>query len=202
MVISHKFKFIFIKTAKTAGTSIEVFLSRHCGPDDILTPIVPPLKPHRARNYADQGFSNHMTAREVRTVVSSEIWDNYFKFCVERNPWDKTLSHYHMMKYRAGGTLTLEEYFSRGRFSQNIEKYTDSAGNVMLDKVAKYENLDRELSDIFRCLGIPFSGTLLEKAKSEYRKDRRHYRTVFTAEQSQMIAELFEAEIAMHGYHF
>jgi hypothetical protein len=29
----------FIKTRKTAGTSLEMFLSGHCGPDDIVTPI-------------------------------------------------------------------------------------------------------------------------------------------------------------------
>ena len=39
MIISHKHRFIFIKTRKTAGTSIEIFLSQFCDKDDILTPI-------------------------------------------------------------------------------------------------------------------------------------------------------------------
>src|SRR5207248_8898002 len=41
------------------------------------------------------------------------IWNSYFKFCVDRNPWDKVLSHYHMHAYRLGGALSLDQYFAR-----------------------------------------------------------------------------------------
>ena len=39
MIVSHEHKFIFLKTKKTAGTSIELALSQLCGPDDIITPL-------------------------------------------------------------------------------------------------------------------------------------------------------------------
>ncbi len=39
MIISHEYKYIFLKTAKTAGTSIEISLSRFCAQEDIITPI-------------------------------------------------------------------------------------------------------------------------------------------------------------------
>jgi len=39
LIISHKFKFVFVKTRKTAGTSIEMALRPHLGPDDVATPI-------------------------------------------------------------------------------------------------------------------------------------------------------------------
>lgn len=39
MIVSHRHKFIFIKTRKTAGTSIEASLSRYCGPQDVVTPV-------------------------------------------------------------------------------------------------------------------------------------------------------------------
>ncbi|CAN5262003.1 hypothetical protein BH10PSE6_BH10PSE6_43530 [soil metagenome] len=39
MIASRKHGFVFIKTMKTAGTSIELTLGPHCGPDDIVTPI-------------------------------------------------------------------------------------------------------------------------------------------------------------------
>ena len=39
MIVSHQHRFVFIKTRKTAGTSIEIALAEHCGPADIITPI-------------------------------------------------------------------------------------------------------------------------------------------------------------------
>lgn len=41
MIISHEHRFIFLRTAKTASTSIETALSRICGDRDILTPDSP-----------------------------------------------------------------------------------------------------------------------------------------------------------------
>lgn len=37
MIISHRHRFIFLKTRKTAGTSVELFLRQFCGPDDVIT---------------------------------------------------------------------------------------------------------------------------------------------------------------------
>jgi hypothetical protein len=229
MILSHKYKFIFIKTAKTAGTSIEVFLSKRCGPQDVVTPIVPPIQGHQARNYegfinpvpeilgrpgkflstlrysitSRNKFYNHMPAREVKNRVPSGIWNGYFKFCVERNPWDKVLSHYHMHTAREGGSLSLDEYLARGRFPINYFRYTDRSGKtVIVDRVVRYENLLPELGEVFAHLNIPFDGTLDVAAKSEYRADRRPYQEVFNDEQRRTVEKAFAKEIELYGYRF
>jgi hypothetical protein len=229
MILSHKYKFIFIKTAKTAGTSIEVFLSKHCGPQDIVTPIAPPVAGHQPRNYegfinplpeilerpgkvfsalrhtmtSRTKFYNHMPAREVKNRVRADIWNGYFKFCVERNPWDKVLSHYHMHAARAGGALSLDKYLARGRFPINYFRYTDRSGKkLIVDRIVRYENLLAELGEVFADLNIPFNGTLCVAAKSEYRADRRPYQEVFNDEQRRIVEKVFAKEIELHGYRF
>src|SRR5467141_499109 len=227
MILSHKYKFIFIKTAKTAGTSIEVFLSKHCGPKDIVTPIAPLVEGHQPRNYegfinpipeilerpgklfsplrraitSREKFYNHMPAYEVRNRVAADDWNSYFKFCVERNPWDKVLSHYHMHVAREGGSLSLDDYLVRGKFPINYFRYTDRSGTkIIVDRILRYENLTAELSEVFGQLNIPFDGTLGIAAKSEYRTDRRPYQEIFNEEQRRVVEKAFAKEIQFHGY--
>lgn len=119
MIISHEHKFIFIKTNKTAGTSVEIALSKFLGPNDIVTKISPIDEETRnalgypgARNYLAKRasaqkwmdtvlgrpekvvFFNHMSATHIRELIPKDIWNGYFKFCVERNPWDRAVSSY------------------------------------------------------------------------------------------------------------
>ncbi len=213
---------------KTAGTSIEVFLSQHCGEDDVVTPLWPHVEPHRARNHKgiwnpfpeiieNKGrgiryavshilrrnkFYNHIPANVVRQRIPRKIWRSYFKFCVERNPWDKTLSHYHMVNYRAGGNISFDEYIEKGEFCINNRLYCDDTGGLLVDKVIKYESLIDELGHVFQELGIPFNGSLGVRVKSEYRKDRRPYQEVFSIDQRAVIEKAFMKEIEMHGYVF
>jgi hypothetical protein len=229
MILSHKYKFIFIKTAKTAGTSIEVFLSKHCGATDVLTPIEPSVEGHQPRNYrgfinpipeilerpgkifsalrrsiaSREKFYRHMPAFEVQKRVPFDIWKSYFKFCVDRNPWDKVLSHYHMHNAREGGSLSLDEYLARGRFPINYFRYTDDSGRkVIVDRILRYETLGAELSEVFSQLNISFDGTLGVNAKSEYRVDRTPYQQVFNDEQRRIVEKAFAREIELHGYRF
>src|SRR4051794_2759880 len=51
MIVSHEHRFIFIKTHKTAGTSVEVALSRVAGEDAIVPPTTPAEPGHRPRNH-------------------------------------------------------------------------------------------------------------------------------------------------------
>ncbi len=226
MIISHKYKFIFVKTRKTAGTSIEAFLSPHCGPDDVLTPLRPPEAGHQARHYQrffnplpellDGGgrgivqtvkdlvrrraFRPHMWAREIKPRVSADVWDTYFKFCVDRNPWDKALSYYHHLIAQGRQFSSMDDYIQGADDCLNLPFYSAGDGTVIVDRVIRYERLNEELSEVFSELGVPFDGSLGVRAKGGYRSDRRPYWEVLSAEQVDAIAQRYSAEIALLGY--
>lgn len=234
MIISHRYKFIFVKTKKTAGTSIEVMLSGVCGDDDVLTPVEPPVDGHRARNHSgcfnpipeliersggrydatirdlkmSRRYYNHIPAYLVRARTRAKTWKDYFKFCVERNPWDKTVSHYQMLRNDPsvawmGAPQTLEQYFKNGVLCHNLQYYTDyKRDNIIVDRVLKYENLDRELGEVCSMLGIPYGGSIGVRAKGEHRKVSTSYREMFTGEQRRIVEQRFAREIEIHGYEY
>lgn len=229
MIVSHRKKFIFVKTAKTAGSSLEVFLSRHCGPEDIVTPLSPAEEGHHPRNHdglfnplpeimasrfrswpeTKRGlalrspFYSHLPARIARCRLGDEVWNSYYKFTVERNPWDKTLSHHAMMSALKPGGMTLPEYFNKGKFCHNAPIYTDwDDRTVMVDRFIRYDRLNEDLREVCELLEIPFAGFLTEKSKASYRSDRRHYREVFTPEQADRVRNAFRQEIELHGFEF
>lgn len=203
MIISHKYKFIFVKNKKTAGTSLEVFLSSHCSESDIVTPFNLAESSHIPRNF--DSYYDHISAHEIRAKNLSSCWDSYFKFCVERNPWDKVISHFHFRKGKhRRPNLSLDEYLLENDFPINYERYTEPGhpSQIIVDQVLRYEHLNEDLALVFSRLGVPFSGSLDVKAKSEYRMDRRPYRDVYTPEQASLVGNIFHQELVLHGYTF
>jgi hypothetical protein len=79
VILSERFKFIFIKGKRVGGTSVETALSIVCGPDDIVTPIAPIDELQRmrlggaARNYAAHRDSEHAYTDLIRRTPLHEL---------------------------------------------------------------------------------------------------------------------------------
>lgn len=230
MIISHKYKFIFLKTNKTAGTSIEIALSKFCGPNDVITPISPEdekirkefgcrgpqnyLSPLWDYTYKDltrffqkgrrvHRFYNHISASEVLAHVGPKLWDNYFKFCFERNPWDRIVSLYYW-RYKSEPRPTFSDFVASDDPLINKQKGFDLYtidGHIAVNKICRFENMAEELETIRSQLGIPESLDL-PHAKSRFRKNRQSYHDYFGEEEKGKIAELFSDEIILLGYEF
>tara|TARA_Y100000034_G_scaffold58385_1_gene71175 strand:- start:58 stop:960 length:903 start_codon:yes stop_codon:yes gene_type:complete len=114
MIISHKHKFIFLKTIKTAGTSIQVALREHCGKEDIITgkDIEKNInKIPKVTGTTSFLHHEHVYLHFVKKWLGPEIWNNYFKFAFIRNPFDLAISKYYWdYKKRPGKFINLKEH--------------------------------------------------------------------------------------------
>jgi len=229
MILSHRQKFIFFKTNKTAGTSLEIALSGFCGPRDIITPVAAPDEALRRQlgypgpqNYylplkfytrsdwmrlLRRGrlfkFYNHIAACKVKPRVDPRIWDHYFKFCFTRNPWDRFVSFYYW-RTRKDSPISRADFLDSPTMKLLIKRSYDlytQDGQLLVDKVYRFENLDQALRDIRKRCGLP-AELKLPRTKASYRKARQPYQELLSAAERDKIARLFASEIKRFGYRF
>lgn len=230
MIISHAHKFIFLKTKKTAGTSIELALSQLCGPDDIIAPLTEIDEKLRAgkrgaqnwrthdwwrsprplwkrhwfkRSPQDYGFYNHMPAEEARTLLNDDkVWKSYFKFAFDRNPWDRQVSLYHHRYRREAAPPPFETFMQTGRSARlnNYDIYS-IGGEVAVDFVGRFENLKNDLRRALGELGLSLE-TELPRAKATFRRSKAPYRDYYDDRTRAMVADWYAREIALLGYEF
>ena len=226
MIVSHRHQFIFIKTRKTAGTSLEIALSEHCGPDDIITPIDSADETQRqelgfrgpqnltmpARGLSLNSsmsamkqrrlpqFHNHVSASVVRRALGRRVWNSYFKFTIERNPFDKAVSRYWWGTRNNDPRPSIEDYLTRvpRRMLSDWELYTID-DRIAVDYVVRYERLDEGLSVLADRLGLQLT-LPPSRAKGGYRADRRPVEEVLTPLSAARIEQTCWRELAAFAY--
>ena len=228
MIVSHEHRFIFVKTHKTAGTSIEIALSKFLGPADVVSPVSPrdegtrrelgypgprnTLVPFRKYTRADWTralrhlrplrFFNHMPARRIRHYVGEEVWNDYFVFSFERNPFDKAISRYFWRTRRFTDRPSLADYF-RGEQEALLTDWPlyTIGGKVAVDFMGRFERLTDDLEVIRRRIGLP-EPLVLPRAKGGQRQDRRHYSEFLTPSERALIERVCARELEAFGYTY
>ena len=214
MIISHEHRFIFMKTLKTAGTSVEIALSRACGRDDVITPLPDDDEVLRAERggRGPQHYESpplparvheHIRASKVRPIVGREVWDGYFKLAIERNPWDAVVSLYWWMR-RNGKVDTFERFLTMPNLEtlarRNYQAY-HLGGAVAVDRVLRFETLAADLAEVWVDLDLPGSPDL-PHAKAGARPSGVGYRDLYDAGSAERVRSLFAPVIAECGYEF
>jgi len=250
-IISHKHRFIFLKTRKTASGSIEIALARVCGPEDWLCPTGdgkeleiteqnnqkalsristkdladfaatvwkntlksgrPDLKYslHKMRRMIK---SSHFNAANMQKVCGPDIWNSYYKFCFERNPFDRLVSFYHWRIKKFSRPPSFRDFAiaaigknrkqtSRLKASNFSNRpFYEIDGNIVVDRVCCFENLKQELNDFFAMKNIPWNGELLH-TKGGFRP-KRDYREYYDPELRKLCEKAFEFEMEHFKYWF
>jgi hypothetical protein len=182
VILSREYNFLFIKTAKTAGTSIEVELARIVEPQAVVTPVYPREEGHFPRNYSvceygccGENFTPHISAAKVKGIVGRRAFRSMFKFCVEREPVDKCVSAWSMWRNSPNhvsglGKLSWPEYVETGKFPMCAGRWRTPSQGVIVDKILRFENLETELKTVAGHIGLDNWCGLKARAKAGFRE--------------------------------
>lgn len=228
MLISHRFKFIYTKTAKTAGTSVESYFERFCMPEGEWTPAhnreeyesETGIIGYRGKDPKGKKWYNHMPASRIKELVGEEVWNSYFKFCIVRNPWEKVISAFEhfgrnhpapgglrswILRLR-GGAMTAEQvrfydWLRSGGAPIDRDKYL-IGGRVVMDDFIRFETLQQDAKRICGRLGLPWEESQLPRYKAGLRRPETTIETIFTPASKALVARMYDFEIKHFGYTF
>ena len=203
MFISHYYKFIFIKTRKTAGSSIEKFFYDSLKETDIIFGGMPP------ENFApvncDAENPEHIGHKIIKSLYPFE-WDNYYKITIERNPWDKMVSLYHWQKsvkpyYNIGNFEDYIKYRRKLWYKNDWELYTEK-DTPCVDRIMQYESLNEDMALLCNHLGINYNNDLISlKLKGNYRTNK-NYRNYYSTETKSIVQQSYSNTIDFFNYKF
>ena len=183
VLVSHSHKFIFLKTRKTAGTSVEMMLEPACAPKDHTVQHKTPglvseygIVGARMSTPAHGVWKNHILADHVRDQLGAEQFDSYKKITTIRNPFDRMMSMFmwrHAKNNVQSRTLAeIREAF--GRYVQKAGWQTDRyvthvKSQFIIDCSVRFEHLVADLAKLMNTLGMPFNANEIPHAKSGHR---------------------------------
>jgi len=211
LLISKSKKFLFVHIQKTAGRSFEA----------VLTENIPDLE-----NF----MGTHDHALWAKEKLSGE-WNNYYKVGFVRNPWDRLVSWYTMIREK-GAMTWKKRIFGRRRyndltqyvlsnsnsFEEFIYKCTDTIDDIDGRKSILYNQIDY-LSDENGKLIVDFVGRFenieedskkvfenlgFENASLPHKNSSKHrnYRTYYNEETREEVRRRYSRDIDFFGYDF
>ena len=215
MIISHKKKFVFIHIYKTGGTTVSEHLKQYSRLREKVTTFWPTSKFFSAIAIAFKLYDNggkwingvhkHATAMELREYLGNELYENYFSFCIVRNPYDFLVSLYSFIKnqkkhpdHQLCNQLTFKEYILKEikRKTQRQSDFViDEKGECIVDYIGKTETLQESMNFIFGKLNI----SRTEIGQKNRSKRKRDYRQYYDDELKEAVYEYFKKATSFNG---
>jgi hypothetical protein len=194
MIISHQHKFIFVKTRKTAGSSIEKYLINYLGAKDICTGS----EADRTPRLNTQEINGHRGWQWIEKHYPTE-WNSYYKFAVERNPWDKMVSAFFYYKKRKPKKVDKGfEAFIKGAKDQNDWGMYAQGRELKVDTLIDYTKLHESFLEI----PIPYNNELLRTFVKSDTSREKDYTKMYNEETKNIVANRFRNVIEHFSYTF
>jgi hypothetical protein len=154
---------------------------------------------------------NHMPAAVIRDRVGQAIWNDYFKFCGIRNPFDKLVSYWWFVMAPEERRLHQQQDFEeiRSIFSKWAVAYSPTVadrhtymidGSVCVDFFIRYEKLLEGIKEVCRRVSYPYRPERIGRYKSGYRTDERHFGDYYERPAIEAVENVFGWELEYFGY--
>lgn len=217
MLVSHRKQFIYLKTVKTAGTSVESYFEPYCMLDGEWQ------QTHTREEYSSSAgiigyrglhskgktYFNHISAAGLKALLPEAIWQQYFKFAVIRDPFDKQVSAFYFFSKMKGIELSHDSkelvkqfraWLSQTKGIYDGDKYLIES-KFILDGYIKYETLQQDLIKVGDLLDIPYEEARLPRFKSEFRPvARQHFAEFYDQPTVDIVRQRYEFELEKFGY--
>lgn len=216
MLLSLRYKFLFVHIAKTGGTSIRSALNRYRRRDPYYLPqMICSRISHLTGHRLGCKFPRHAKIIAAREMLPHELFESLFKFAFVRNPWDlQVSSYYHIRRERPHLLAGHEDFENFLRYKLDPDRpyqfhidtsielqsdyLVDLRGKVLVDFIGRYENFEADFHEACRRMSIT-PPLLAHRRKATNRSDYRSYYSDATAE---LIAERFKKDIDLLDYTF
>ena len=183
MIVSHAKKFIFFAVPKTGTHAVRELLSSHKGPDDWEQQILfgKQFLPIPEIAKIQHG---HISVQQIVPYLDTSIWQDYFKFAIVRNPFDRFISICFFLNRKnplfletplqwMKSAIKVQRFRERVLVKPQYQQLIDAQGNIAMDYVGRYEVLQDSIDEI--CQRLQVETTQLQKRNTSEHKQYREY---------------------------
>lgn len=206
MIISHEYKYIYIKTLKTAGTTthrlLEDYLINH--DKDII------CRGSRNNNPNINNCYSHSTVNETRQIIGDEIFFKYLIIFNLRNPFERLISQYYWKKEKQK-RFNFDNFndWIRSNDSLKLQNYKILQNILDLKRredlfVIYFEDLKSNFMQLFELFGKEMPNNI-PHLLGGIRGDNRNWNNIISDSDIEYIKNKFKREFDLHerlGYEF
>jgi hypothetical protein len=209
MLISHTYRLIYLKTVKTAGTSVEVLLQEKMFPGIPATHEFPGF-------IGDNGiigsrlitstfpYYNHISADRLKLLVGDELFTRYLCVACVRNPYDKMVSWFwfntppHVARLLRWMPFTVSKILFSSwlhwAFPDPDTGIFISHDEVQVDVFLRYESLAPDVSSLMERLGLNSGELELPRLKSEHRLKPHNWKKYYSSKTAGLVSSKYPWE--------
>lgn len=214
-MISHKHKVIFIHIPKCAGSSVETAFGINVNDNQ--------LNEENLFGWDNKNkiYLQHATPQQLidLKILSPKIWDEYYKFVIVRNSWDKSMSDFFWFKETknfkgsffdyVNGQNDFQRFMKKGDKMYRGDHLTPQKDYMFLnskpinyDKIIYFDKikLDQSLSEISEELSLPNS--FFQKKVQIGKSFKKHYSKFYTNNMKKIISEKYKEDIEYFNFSF